>query len=86
MTGELLPYKKSSSSFLQLATNPDESEASISMDATPSSTQQNPARLFIKATRKKRQVSPSVSISVSVEQDFIDNTNSGDQLVFPSSK
>jgi hypothetical protein len=75
LTGELLPYKKSSSSSLQIAATLDELEAPIPMDVTPNSTLQLPARPFIKASRKKKKVSPFVSLFVFVEQDFIDTTN-----------
>jgi hypothetical protein len=53
------------------------------MDATPSSSQQISARPFIKVSRKKKQVSPSVSISAIDEHVTVDTTISGDLLVSP---
>ena len=84
LSSELLPYKKHSSSSLLPIANLAELEASILMDATPSSTQQLIARPFIKASRKKKQVSPSVTIPIADEHVSIDTTILGDQLVSPS--
>jgi hypothetical protein len=83
LSGELLPFKKHSSSSSLPAANPDELEASIPMDATPSSPQQIAARPLIKVSRKKKQVSPSVSISATDEHVTLATIISGDQLVSP---
>jgi hypothetical protein len=83
LSGELLPFKKHSSSSSLPAANPDELEASIPMDATPSSPQQIAARPLIKVSRKKKQVSPAVFTSATDEHATLDTTFSGDQLVSP---
>ena len=84
LLGELLPYKRDSSSSQQPAADLAELEAPIPMDATPSSSQKQAARHFMKASRKKNQVSPSVSTSDFADTDCNDATNSGNQLVSPS--
>jgi hypothetical protein len=54
ITGDLLPYKKSSASLLQKAPDPDELEAPFPMDATPNTILQLPARSFFKDAKNKK--------------------------------